>query len=74
LLVDRENPKAIYPKVNYESIDWLRVMNSGMGSSEMDRNAIALKMGNPHANHLIPLRQGMVRRQRLKGSWCAMKA
>ena len=72
-LVVRENPKAIYPKVESESINWLRKMNSGMGKAEWIEMITPSKMGNPHAYHLNPSWQGKVRRQRLNGDWYAMK-
>lgn len=68
-LVDRETPKAIYPKVVCESFNWPREINSGMGKVKWICEIYDRKMGNPHAYHLNPLWQGMVRRQRLNGDW-----
>jgi hypothetical protein len=84
-LVVRESPKTIHPKDAIERCIWLRTKTSGMGKAEWIDVHCALKMGNSHAYHLNPSLvallpsmalksvngQGMVRRQRLNGDWCA---
>ena len=44
-----------------------------MGKAKWIEMRNALTMENPHAYHLTPnIWQGMVRRQRLNGDWCAI--
>lgn len=55
ILVVRETPKAIYPKSPLETKMMAEKNHSGMGKVIW---IIEREMGNPHANHLSPLRKG----------------